>query len=56
MGLATRAAIMAFEHDHGLALTGEASEALLKRILLGAAGRHRARRHGEGKIGPTPSR
>ena len=28
---------MAFEHDHGLPLTGEASEALLKRILLGAA-------------------
>ena len=38
MGLTTRAAIMAFEHDHGLALTGEASEALLKRILLGARG------------------
>ena len=28
---------MAYEHDHGLALTGEASEALLKRILFGAA-------------------
>ena len=37
MGLATRAGIMAFEHDHGLALTGEASEELLKRILLGAS-------------------
>jgi len=35
--LATRAAIIAFEHDHGLALTGEASERLLQRILLGAA-------------------
>lgn len=37
-GLATRAAVMAFEHDQGLALTGEPSERLLKRILLGAAG------------------
>jgi peptidoglycan hydrolase-like protein with peptidoglycan-binding domain len=36
MGIATRAGIMAFEHDHGLGLTGEASEELLKRILLGA--------------------
>jgi peptidoglycan hydrolase-like protein with peptidoglycan-binding domain len=37
IGIGTRAAIMAYEHDHGLALTGEASEALLKRILFGAA-------------------
>ena len=37
MGLATRAGIMAFEYDHGLGLTGEASEELLKRILLGAS-------------------
>jgi len=37
MGLATRAAIMAFEYDQGLALSGEASEPLLRRILLGAA-------------------
>jgi peptidoglycan hydrolase-like protein with peptidoglycan-binding domain len=36
MGLTTRAGIMAFEHDYGLGLTGEASEDLLKRILLGA--------------------
>lgn len=35
MGIATRAAIMAFEHDQGLALSGEASEWLLRRILLG---------------------
>jgi peptidoglycan hydrolase-like protein with peptidoglycan-binding domain len=34
----TGAAIMAYEYDHGLALTGEASDALLKRILLGAPG------------------
>src|SRR5262249_42311934 len=35
---ATRAAIMAFEYDHGLPLTGQASEALLRRILFGAGG------------------
>ena len=37
VSLATRAAIMAFEHDQGLALTGVASERMLKRILLGAS-------------------
>lgn len=37
MRMSTRAAIMAFEHDNGLPLTGEASEGLLKRILLGAS-------------------
>ena len=31
----TRAAIMAYEHDYRLPLTGEASEALLTRLLLG---------------------
>jgi peptidoglycan hydrolase-like protein with peptidoglycan-binding domain len=31
----TRAAIMAYEHDHGLPLTAEATDAQLKRILLG---------------------
>lgn len=31
----TRAAVMAYEHDHGLPLTGEPSEALLKSILFG---------------------
>jgi peptidoglycan hydrolase-like protein with peptidoglycan-binding domain len=36
-GLSTRAAIMAFEHDQGSALTAEASERTLKRILLGAS-------------------
>ena len=35
MGIATRAAIMAFEHDHGMALSAQASERLLKRIVLG---------------------
>jgi len=37
VGMVTRAAIMAFEHDNGLPLTGEPSEDLLKRILLGTA-------------------
>ena len=37
-GQVTRAAIMAFEHDNRLALTGEATETLLKRILLGQSG------------------
>jgi hypothetical protein len=36
IGLVMRAAIMAFEHDHGMALTGEASERLLKHMVLGA--------------------
>ena len=35
-GLATRAGIMAYEHDNRLGLTGEATAALLKHILLGA--------------------
>jgi len=47
MGLTTRAAIMAFEHDQGLALTGIASEHTLKRILLGASGTGDAGRAGE---------
>jgi Putative peptidoglycan binding domain len=37
LGLATRAAIMAYEHDSGLALTATPSEQLLKRLLLGPA-------------------
>jgi peptidoglycan hydrolase-like protein with peptidoglycan-binding domain len=39
-GLLTRAAIMAFEHDAKAPLTGEATEALLKRLLLGTGGGH----------------
>jgi peptidoglycan hydrolase-like protein with peptidoglycan-binding domain len=35
-GVVTRAAIMGFEYDHGLALTGKPSQQLLKSILLGA--------------------
>lgn len=37
LDLTTRAAIMAFEHDRGLPLTGEPSEGLLKVILLGGS-------------------
>jgi peptidoglycan hydrolase-like protein with peptidoglycan-binding domain len=37
VGLVTRAAIMAYEHDYGLALTAEPSEDLLNRIVLGSA-------------------
>jgi peptidoglycan hydrolase-like protein with peptidoglycan-binding domain len=35
---AARAAVMAFEHEHGLPLTGEATQALLKRLVFGASG------------------
>lgn len=35
IGLATRAAVMAYEQDQGIPVTGEPSEALLKRLLLG---------------------
>lgn len=34
-GLITRASILAYEYDHGLPMTGEASERLLKQFLLG---------------------
>ena len=39
---ATRSAIMAFQHDHGLPLTGEPSEALLKAIVFEHSGVVRA--------------
>ena len=48
--LATRAAIMAYEHDQGVALTGEASERLLKRILFGAVETPGTASGGAGKI------
>jgi peptidoglycan hydrolase-like protein with peptidoglycan-binding domain len=35
--VATRRAIMAYQHDHGLPLTGEPSNALLKAIVLGSS-------------------
>jgi peptidoglycan hydrolase-like protein with peptidoglycan-binding domain len=38
-GLMTRAAIMGFEYDHALPLTGQPSQELLKRILLGGGDR-----------------
>jgi peptidoglycan hydrolase-like protein with peptidoglycan-binding domain len=39
VGVMTRGAIMAYEHDHGLALTARPSQALLKAIVLGEAGK-----------------
>jgi peptidoglycan hydrolase-like protein with peptidoglycan-binding domain len=38
-GLVTRGAIMGFEFDHGMPMTGKPSQQLLKTILLGAQGR-----------------
>ena len=38
-GVMTRGAIMAYEHDHGLALTARPSQELLKAIVLGEAGK-----------------
>jgi hypothetical protein len=38
LGLATRAAIIAYEHDQGLAPSGMASERLLRHILFGVSG------------------
>ncbi len=35
VGLMTRAAIMGFEYDHGMVMTGAPSQELLKRIVLG---------------------
>lgn len=36
-GLATRAAILAFEFDHNLSFAAEATDAILKRLLLGSS-------------------
>lgn len=38
VGLITRAAIMAYQHDYGLPLTAQPSEDLLSRIVLGSSG------------------
>ena len=46
----TRAAVMAYEHDHGLHLTGEPSEELLKSILFGLPGGSNGARGGN----PSP--
>ena len=43
VGIMTRGAIMAFEHDHGLPLTARPSEPLLKAIILGEGSKPRAR-------------
>jgi peptidoglycan hydrolase-like protein with peptidoglycan-binding domain len=32
-----RAAVMAFEHEHGLPLTGQATQALMKRLVFGSS-------------------
>ena len=42
--LMTRAAIMAYEHDQGLTLTGDANEDMLKRILFGVSTTDRSNR------------
>ncbi|MFA5901502.1 MAG: peptidoglycan-binding domain-containing protein [Hyphomicrobium sp.] len=39
VGAMTRGAIMAFEHDHGLPLTGRPTDELLKAIVLGTSGK-----------------
>jgi len=49
LNIVTRAAIMAYELDYGQTLTGEASEALLHSILLGAALQGD---DGQGQVGP----
>jgi peptidoglycan hydrolase-like protein with peptidoglycan-binding domain len=51
-GLVTRAAIMAYEWDHGMALSGEPSEELLRRVLLGSSELETASLPGSGAIGP----
>ena len=51
IGLLTHASIMAYEHDEGLTLTGEPSERLLRRIILGASGEDPLARLGTGGDG-----
>lgn len=51
---AVEAAILAFEHDHGLALTAEPSEAVLQALILGAGGG--AERAGSATAGPVARR
>ncbi len=43
IGTMTRGAIMAYEHDHGMPLTGQPGDELLKAIVLGEAGKAGAR-------------
>ena len=51
VGLVTRAAIMAYEFDHAMTLTGDATEDLLQTIVLGSANSEPAS-SGPMKIGP----
>jgi peptidoglycan hydrolase-like protein with peptidoglycan-binding domain len=48
--LSTRLAILSYEHDQGLPPSGEASEALLKRILLGPSAGTPANEPNRGKL------
>jgi peptidoglycan hydrolase-like protein with peptidoglycan-binding domain len=56
IGLLTHAAIMAFEHDEGLPLTGEPSERLLRRMILGASLEDVAPRTSSGRDRETAER
>ena len=56
IGLLTQAAIMAYEHDQGLLLTGEPSERLLRRIILGASTEDDGAQPGKAKDGETAER
>jgi peptidoglycan hydrolase-like protein with peptidoglycan-binding domain len=49
IGLLTQASIMAYEHDQGLVLSGEPSERLLRRIILGASTDEDGARPGKAK-------
>lgn len=56
IGLLTQAAIMAYEHDQGLVLTGEPSERLLRRIVIGASTDEGGPRKGSARDGETAAR
>lgn len=56
IGLLTHAAIMAYEHDEGLVLTGEPSERLLRRMILGASTDDGLARAGHGRDGDMAER
>lgn len=56
IGLMTQAAIMAYEHDQGLALTGEPSERLLRRIILGVSTEDEGARSVKARDGESAAR
>ncbi len=56
IGLLTQAAIMAYEHDQGLVLTGEPSERLLRRIILGVSTEDDGARPGKARDGEAAER